>query len=312
MARRDIDGIFLLDKPEGLSSSQALVRVRGIYKANKGGHTGALDPLASGLLPICLGQAAKFSSFFLEGDKRYIASGKLGEITATADREGEVILRRPVGAAVARLPEAIAHFTGTITQIPPIYSAVKVAGRPLYAYARKGQSVEIPKREVTIYELKLLECTEDTFKVEVHCSKGTYIRTLIADIGEYLGCGAYVTALRRTAVAGLPERMMPLAHLQKLADSRADQQDFSALDRLLLPVDLAVGALPGITLPEYQAEPFTHGVRQGPDFKDALLSQPLTEGLIVQVRSQTDGRFLGVGEIRQGILVPKRLMAPLN
>ena len=310
MARRDINGILLLDKPEGISSSQALVRVRGIYKAQKGGHTGALDPLASGLLPICLGQAAKFSSFFLVCDKRYVAVGKLGEITATADREGEVILRRPLGDALTRLPEAIAHFTGPITQVPPIYSAVKVAGKPLYAYARQGREVEIPSRDVTIYALKLLDTTADSFCVEVHCSKGTYIRTLIADIGEYLGCGAYVTSLRRTEVAGLPTTMIGLDDLQQMANQKQSADDFAALDALLLPVDLAVGRLPQLTLPSARASAFTHGVRQPlasvvKHSRDFDMHEPLA------IRAP-DGRFLGVAQLQDGMLIPKRLMAPID
>lgn len=308
MARREIDGIFLLDKPEGISSSSALVKVRGIYRAQKGGHTGALDPLASGLLPICLGQAAKFSSFFLEGDKRYIATGKLGEISSTCDREGEIIERREVGDAISRLPEAIAHFTGPITQVPPIYSAVKVAGKPLYAYARQGQEVEIPSRDVVIHELKLISTTEDSFTVEVFCSKGTYIRTLVADLGEYLGCGAYVTALRRTYVAGLPERMTSLSELQAIADARENKDDYTELDKLLLPLELAVQALPMLTLPDFMAEPLTHGVKQGPDFSSAKFSREVEEGEPIQVRTE-DGRFLGVAVLQQGILVPKRMMS---
>lgn len=308
MARRAVDGIFLLDKPEGISSSQALVRVRGIYRAQKGGHTGALDPLASGLLPICLGQAAKFSSFFLEGDKRYIATGRLGEISSTADREGEIVERRPIGDAPARLPEALQHFRGPISQFPPVYSAVKVAGKPLYAYARAGRTVDIPSRRVVIHELKLLSCTEDSFSVEVFCSKGTYIRSLIADIGEFLGCGAYVTALRRTCVAGLPEQMMPLQQLQELADRRNDKNDFSALDKLLLPLELAVGGLPAVVLPPEMAGSLTHGVRQGPDLSGAHFSVPPQEQDLLQVRTQ-EGRFLGVVQFTGGLLLPRRMMS---
>lgn len=308
MARRAVDGVFLLDKPEGISSSSALVKVRGIFRAQKGGHTGALDPLASGLLPICLGQAAKFSSFFLEGDKRYTATGKLGEISSTADREGEIIERRPVGDAISRLPEALQHFRGPITQFPPVYSAVKVAGKPLYAYARAGRPVDIPSRQVVIHELKLLSCTADSFTVEVFCSKGTYIRSLIADIGEFLGCGAYVTALRRTYVAGLPEQMMPLQQLQELADARSDKNDFTALDQLLLPLELAVGRLPVVVLPPDMAEPLTHGVRQGPDLSRAQFGSPVQEQDLLQVRTQ-EGKFLGVVQLSGGMLLPRRMMS---
>ena len=181
--KRDIDGVFLLDKPSGISSALALTKVRGIYRANKGGHTGSLDPLASGLLPICLGQAAKFSSYFLEGSKKYLATGKLGVITDSGDADGNIIQENPVTNEIEGIDEAISRFIGTITQVPPMYSAIKVDGRPLYKYARAGKTVEVPKREVQIFYIKLIDKTTDTFTIEVCCSKGTYIRTFVEDIG---------------------------------------------------------------------------------------------------------------------------------
>ncbi len=309
--KRDICGIVLLDKPTGISSSAALTRVRGIFHAQKGGHTGALDPLASGLLPICLGESAKFSSFFLEGRKKYIATGRLGAVTATADAEGEVLERRDIGDAASRLDEVIPHFRGLITQVPPIYSAIKVGGKPLYRYARKGQAdkVEIPSRQVEIYELNLLEHDEENFTIEVYCSKGTYIRTLVSDIGAALGCGAYVTMLRRTAVQGLPEgRMITLDALQELCDGREDLNDFAPLDALLYPVDKAVAWLPWCDLPPDMAGPLTHGVRQGPDLSRVTFSSP----------EDPDGRplrlmcgelFLGMGAVKNGIIIPQRMMS---
>ncbi|MDD7287176.1 MAG: tRNA pseudouridine(55) synthase TruB, partial [Succinivibrio sp.] len=177
--KRDIDGVFLLDKPSGISSALALTKVRGIYRANKGGHTGSLDPLASGLLPICLGQAAKFSSYFLEGSKKYLATGKLGVITDSGDADGNIIQENPVTNEIEGIDDAISRFIGTITQVPPMYSAIKVDGRPLYKYARAGKTVEVPKREVQIFYIKLIDKTTDTFTIEVYCSKGTYIRTLV-------------------------------------------------------------------------------------------------------------------------------------
>lgn len=310
MAKRNINGIFLLDKPEGITSSTALVRTRAIFKAQKGGHTGALDPLASGLLPICLGEAAKFSSFFLEGNKRYIAEGTLGKVTTTCDREGDVVIERPVGDAAAHIEEVLERFTGKITQVPPIYSAVKVDGKPLYKYARQGREVEIPKREVEIYELKLLEKTETTFKVEVYCSKGTYIRTLVADIGEALGCGAYVSHLRRTMVEGLPCDMIPLSTLQELTDQREDKSDFSSLDKLLIPLESALNNLPIIKLPVDMAEPLSHGMKVGPDFSRAVLPEGgLKPDELVQAR--VGDMFLGVCYLdSNGMLVPKRMMGP--
>ena len=167
--KRDIDGVFLLDKPSGISSALALTKVRGIYRANKGGHTGSLDPLASGLLPICLGQAAKFSSYFLEGSKKYLATGKLGVITDSGDADGNIIQENPVTNEIEGIDEAISRFIGTITQVPPMYSAIKVDGRPLYKYARAGKTVEVPKREVQIFYIKLIDKTADTFTIEVYC-----------------------------------------------------------------------------------------------------------------------------------------------
>ena len=305
--KRNISGILLLDKHEGISSSSALVKARGIFRALKGGHTGALDPLASGLLPICLGEAAKFSSYFLEGNKKYIATGTLGRTTTTCDREGDIVIERPIGNALEKFPEVIKKFHGKIIQVPPIYSAVKVAGKPLYKYARQGKEVEIPQREIEIFYIKLLETTDTSFTVEVYCSKGTYIRTLISDIGEALGCGAFVSMLRRTFVEGLPQdKMITLDELQDLADGREDRSDFTKLDELLYPLELAVQRLPLVELPYEMAEPLTHGVRQGPDFSRAILPEDLSGPL--QVRY--NGIFIGVCEFKNSQLIPLRMMAP--
>lgn len=313
MAKRKVSGIFLLDKPEGISSSGALVKCRGIFSAMKGGHTGALDPLASGLLPICLGDAAKFSSFFLEGRKRYIAEGTLGKTTTTCDREGEIVLERDIGDALERLESVLEKFRGTITQVPPIYSAIKVNGKALYQYARQGREdeIEIPKREVEILELKLLETTATTFKIEVYCSKGTYIRTLVSDIGEALGCGAYVTMLRRTYVEGLPAgKMTELATIKELADSRENKSDFSELDKLLIPVDEALNNLPKVHIPLSMADPLSHGMKQGKDLSLCTLPEGgLKANDIFQVRY--NGYFMGVCYLSEdGYITPKRMMDP--
>ncbi len=317
MAKRKINGIFLLDKPEGITSSTALVKTRAIFKAQKGGHTGALDPQASGLLPICLGEAAKFSSFFLEGKKRYLAEGTLGKTTTTCDREGEVVIEREIGDAMERLEATLGQFVGTIVQVPPIYSAVKVNGKPLYKYARQGREdeVEIPQRTVEIYELKLLERTATTFKVEVFCSKGTYIRTLISDIGEALGCGAYVSHLRRVYVEGLPQgHMTTLEQLQHLADSRENRMDFTALDSLLIPIESALGNLPVVELPRELAEPLSHGMKvrlsNAENKAELKLPEPFPE-LNSLVQAQYHGLFLGVCYFSDpNLLVPKRMMDP--
>ncbi len=309
--RRAIDGVLLLDKPKGISSSLALTRVRGMYRAEKAGHTGALDPLASGLLPICLGEAAKFSTYFLEGRKRYLATGRLGIITTTADAEGEIVAQNEVGDALERLHTVIEQFKGKIIQIPPIYSAIKVSGRPLYKYARKGQDVEIPKREVEIYDLKLTEIqdgAEPSFSVEVYCSKGTYIRTLIADIGNALGCGAYVTMLRRIEVQGLPREMMDIDKLQTLCDSREDASDFSVLDKLLLPISKVMAWLPSISLPKEYALKLHQGMRlrEDLDFATFSLDKATYKG---PWQVLAEGEFIGVVKIEHGFIIAERMMS---
>ncbi len=310
--KRDVDGVFLLDKPSGISSALALTKIRGIFRANKGGHTGSLDPLASGLLPICLGQAAKFSSYFLEGSKKYLATGKLGIVTATGDAEGEVIQTNEVHDEISNLEMAIEKFIGTITQVPPIYSAIKVDGRPLYKYARAGKTVEVPKRQVQIFYIKLIEKTTDTFTVEVYCSKGTYIRTLIEDIGQELGCGAHVTMLRRIEVDGLPKGTMhTLEDIKKLADNREDITDFTKMDELLVPIEKAMDYLPAIHIPYDMAVLLCQGQRQNHlercTFKDCTADYDKS----VQIR--TDGMFIGVGHIQNGVLISDRMMSdPLH
>lgn len=306
--KRDVSGVLLLDKPKGLSSACALTRVRGIFRAKKGGHAGSLDPLASGLLPILLGESAKFASFFLEGGKKYLAEGTLGVTTTTCDAEGEVVERREVGDALERLEEALRQFEGEITQIPPMYSAVKVGGKPLYKYARAGREVEIPSRKVRIASIRLLQKGDGRFTVEVACSKGTYIRTLIADIGEALGCGAYVTMLRRVAVEGLPEgRMIGLEDLQAMSDALENPADLSKLDALLLPTGALMSSLPRVTLSDEKACRLMQGVRQstGEGFEARGCSMRPDEHVSIWGR----GCFMGVGHIQGHLLIPDRMMS---
>ncbi|MCR5536654.1 MAG: tRNA pseudouridine(55) synthase TruB [Succinivibrio sp.] len=309
--KRAVCGILLLDKPTGISSSQALARVRGIFAAAKGGHTGALDPLASGCLPICLGEATKYSDFFLKGRKRYTAVGRLGQSTTTCDAEGEIIKTAPLGDALERLEQVLEGFRGKIVQVPPLYSAVKVGGKPLYRYARQGRGaeVEIPRREVEIYELKLIAKSEDSFQVEVYCSKGTYIRTLINDIGEALGCGAYVTLLRRLEVEGLPRReLIGLEELQAICDAREDKHDYSTLDACLCSVDECMSYLPEVSLTRELALDLFHGVRIGPDFSACTLRDcTVEESKPVQLRCHDS--FIGVGHFAHGLLIPDRMMS---
>lgn len=310
--KRDIDGVFLLDKPTGISSALALTKVRGIYRANKAGHTGSLDPLASGLLPVCLGQAAKFSSYFLEGSKKYIATGRLGIVTDSGDAEGNVVEEHEIGDALSKLDEAINRFVGDITQVPPIYSAIKVDGRPLYKYARAGKSVEVPSREVTVFYIKLLDKTEDSFTIEVYCSKGTYIRTLVSDIGAELGCGAHVTMLRRIEVDGLPKgEMHTLEKLQQLADKREDFTDFKEMDSLLIPIDEAMNYLPRIDIPYDMAVLLCQGQRQDNLSECTFIDCDLEYKDTIQIR--TNDMFIGVGHIQNGTLISDRMMSdPLH
>lgn len=198
---RPVNGVILLDKPTGISSNDALQKVKRIYFAEKAGHTGALDPLATGMLPICLGEATKFSQFLLDSDKRYRVIAKLGERTNTSDSDGEVVETRDINVTPELLDECIDKFRGESDQVPSMFSALKYQGKPLYEYARQGIEVPREARKITVYEIVLHRFEGDEVEMEVHCSKGTYIRTIVDDLGEMLGCGAHVTMLRRTAVA---------------------------------------------------------------------------------------------------------------
>ena len=248
---RDIDGVFLLDKPQGMSSNDIMQKVKRVFQANKAGHTGALDPLATGMLPICLGEATKFSQFLLDADKRYVVTAKLGERTDTSDAEGQVVETRPVNVETSQILTALEQFRGDILQVPTMFSALKHNGKPLYEYARAGITVEREARPITIFELKFIE-------YQAPCSKGTYIRTLVDDLGEVLGCGAHVTVLRRTAVADYPtEKMMAWDALQALAE----QGDLAQLDQHLLPTDTAVSKLPALYLNAEQSKAIGFGQR---------------------------------------------------
>ncbi|GAA3535415.1 tRNA pseudouridine(55) synthase TruB [Zobellella aerophila] len=301
---REVDGILLLDKPAGITSNDALQKVKRIYAAAKAGHTGALDPLATGMLPICLGEATKFSQFLLEADKRYRVIAKLGERTDTSDADGEVVETRPVEVATGELIEALDHFRGDIEQVPSMYSALKYQGKPLYQYAREGIEVPREARPITVYELKLIRFEGDAVELEIHCSKGTYIRTIVDDLGEMLGCGAHVTMLRRLAVAGYPaERMLTLEQLECILEN-CKAQDVSPrleLDPLLLPMDTAVASLPEVNMSELVAGYVNQG--QAVQVSGAPLSG------FVRMTMGPEQQFIGVGEIDDdGKVAPKRLV----
>ena len=295
---RDIHGVFLLDKPQGMSSNDIMQKVKRIFQANKAGHTGALDPLATGMLPICLGEATKFSQFLLDADKRYLVTAKLGERTDTSDAEGQIVETRDVKVKTPEILTALKQFRGDILQVPTMFSALKHNGKPLYEYARQGITVEREARPITIFELNFIEYNAPYLTLEVHCSKGTYIRTLVDDLGAALGCGAHVTMLRRTAVADYPtEKMLDWNALQSLAA----QQDLALLDALLLPMDTAVAKLPALTLNESQTQGIGFGQRIKFNNPNRLQGQ-------VRLFSH-ENRFLGVAVIDENnVIRPQRLV----
>ena len=295
---RDIHGVFLLDKPQGMSSNDIMQKVKRIFQANKAGHTGALDPLATGMLPICLGEATKFSQFLLDADKRYLVTAKLGERTDTSDAEGQIVETHEVKVKTPEILTALEQFRGDILQVPTMFSALKHNGKPLYEYARQGITVEREARPITIFELNFIEYHAPYLTLEVHCSKGTYIRTLVDDLGEVLGCGGHVTMLRRTAVADYPtEKMLDWHALQSLAE----QQDLALLDALLLPMDTAVAKLPALTLDENQTQGIGFGQRVKFNNPNRLQGQ-------VRLFSH-ENRFLGVAVIDDNnVIRPQRLV----
>jgi tRNA pseudouridine55 synthase len=294
---RDVNGILLLDKPSGITSNDALQQVKHLYFAKKAGHTGSLDPLASGLLPICMGEATKVSAFLLDADKRYEVRCQLGVRTTTADAEGEVLETRPVEQYTDQQLEAVLdEFRGDIEQIPPMYSALKHEGQRLYKLARQGVEVEREARPVTIYELSISGRGQDWIDIDVHCSKGTYVRTLVEDMGERLGCGAHVAALRRTAVGPYDEqRLVTLERLQELK-----QNDLPAMDALLLPIETALTQWPDVELSADAA----FYLQQG---QPVLVPHAPTSGWVRLYESNR--HFLGMGEILDdGRVAPRRLM----
>jgi tRNA pseudouridine55 synthase len=292
MRRRKLDGVLLLDKPVGPSSSAVLQSVKRLLEAEKAGHAGTLDPLASGLLPLLFGEATKFAQFGLDSIKEYRAQVRLGVSTDTGDAEGPVLERQPVNVGEAGLAQALARFRGAIEQVPPMYSALKHAGQPLYALARAGQSVERAARQVTVHKLELLERAGDVLHLRIKCSKGTYVRQLAVDLGLALGTVAHLEALRRTAVAGFRlDQAVALDDLQALGGE--------ARRAWLLPPDSLLEDLPRLDLPAVLAERFLHGQAVARD----------APGGPCRVYRE-DGPLLGVGEVGpENELRPVRLIA---
>lgn len=295
---RDISGILLLDKPSGITSNAALQTVKRLFQARKAGHTGSLDPLANGLLPLCLGEATKLSGFLLEADKRYRTVIRLGVTTTTGDAEGEPLVVRDIAAVDrARVDEVVAHFTGAIEQTPPMHSAIKQNGVPLYKLAHQGIAVERQPRSVVIHAIEVLRFEGDQLELDVHCSKGTYIRVLAEDIGAALGCGAHVSALRRTGVGGFDTcRMVTLETLRELLAGSGTE----GLDARLVSMEDALIQLPDVRL----SQDVAFFLRRG---QPVFVPHAPAQGL-VRIYTRED-RFLGVGRILEdGRVAPKRLI----
>lgn len=295
--RRAVNGVLVLDKPRGMSSNQALQKVRWLLNAEKAGHTGSLDPLATGVLPLCFGEATKFSQYLLDADKAYETVARLGITTTTGDAEGEIVEESAVTVGREALEAVLPRFRGEIEQVPPMYSALKKDGQPLYKLARAGEVVEREARSVTIARLDLLAFESPDATLSVACSKGTYIRTLVEDIGQVLGCGAHVAALRRTQAG--PFALSQAITLEELEKAHAEGGN-EALDRFLLPVDAGLEHWPLLQLSEHSAYYWLHGqpVRAPEAPKFGLL----------RVQDH-EGRFIGIGEVTDdGRIAPRRLI----
>jgi tRNA pseudouridine55 synthase len=292
--KRKVDGVLLLDKPAGLTSNAALQKAKRLYRAEKAGHTGTLDPFATGLLPLCLGEATKFSQFLLDADKVYLAELRLGIRTSSGDLDGEVIATRPVEVAEAALLRGLEAFKGEIEQVPPMHSALKHQGRPLYEYARQGIQIERKARRIVVHALTLEAFSGDACTLRVHSGKGFYVRALADDLGQALGCGAHLVGLRRLAVGGF-------AIADAVALPTLEAMPEAARDTRLLPADGLIAALPDLTLDVESAWQISHG--------QAVWLPRLRVGTLYRIYAP-DREFLGVAEVDQdGKLAPKRLIA---
>ena len=291
-ARQVVDGVLLLNKPVGITSNAALQKAKWLLNAKKAGHTGTLDPFADGLLPLCFGEATKFSAYLLDADKHYRAVQQLGVTTTTGDPEGEILCRAEVHASCADIAAVLPRFVGEIEQIPPMHSALKHQGRPLYEYARAGIEIDRPPRQVTIRSLDMLECAPPRVVLDVQCSAGTYIRTLAQDIGAALGCGAHLSALTRLGSGGFKlEQAHTLAELEALEPAQRQA--------LLLPADCLVAHLPAVQLEDAAAEALRQGRSIPHDTAESGLMRAYTAA----------NTFIGLVSADAGQLVPRRLIA---
>lgn len=292
-----MNGIFLLDKPQGFSSNHALQKVKRLFQAKKAGHTGSLDPLATGLLPICFGEATKFSQYLLDSDKKYDVVMQLGIRTATSDSEGEIISTRPVeNISIEKINTIFDSFLGETQQIPSMFSALKHNGKPLYDYARRGITIDRPSRPIIIYALEVLSFENNQIRFTVHCSKGTYVRTIVDDVGEILGCGAHVIQLRRLSVGPYEEsQMLTIEECEYLL-----KENKFPFEKYILPVDTSVKHFPEI----FVSSAFAFALKQG---KNILIPDAPVGFLRLK---NIEGEFLGVGEgTSDGKIEPRRLVA---
>jgi len=290
----DVDGILLLDKPQGLTSNGALQEVKHVFRACKAGHTGSLDPIATGLLPLCFGEGTKVSQFLLDSDKTYICEFRLGQETDTYDADGQIVAEHEVNVSRRDVENALKHFVGRIEQLPPMYSAVKMNGQALYKLAREGVEVERQARTVTVYDIRVLDWPADeSCRLEINCSKGTYVRALVHDLGQMLGCGAHMTALRRTRVGELSlDNAVTIDEIRDI--------DELARAALLAPIDDALMGLPEVTLTSLA----THYLLQGQPISMTHGHAPGWVRLY-----EPDRQFLGMGEVLDdGRVAPRRLM----
>lgn len=295
--KRNVNGVLLLDKPIGFSSNQALQKAKWLYQAAKAGHTGTLDPLATGLLPLCFGEATKFAHYLTDADKTYVATLKLGQTTNTGDAEGEVLERREVNVSCAQFEAACQQFLGQVNQVPPMYSALKHEGKAMYEYARAGIEIERKSRQITIHQIAVESLEADVAVITVTCSKGTYIRTLAEDIGKVLNCGAHLIGLRRTATANY--KIAQTVTLEQLEAMTLEQREAA-----LMPEDSAVQHLPVVILDDDS----TFYLQQG---QSVWKSGVIPQGLL---RLYTEQQvFLGLGELAaDGKIAPKRLIRQIE
>lgn len=306
--KRNVNGFLLLDKPQGMSSNNVLQKVKVIFNAKKAGYIGTLDPLATGMLPICFGEATKFSHYLSESDKYYNVVAKLGEKTSTSDSDGVILRKRPIIFTSLELSLALKELTGLINQTPSMYSAIKYKGLPLYKYARKGINIKRNIRRVFIYKITLIEQKDNWIELNVHCSKGTYIRTLIEDLGEKLFCGAHVITLRRLKIGLLScSKLVKLSFLEKLLNKKNTKQTnfLKKVDDLLMPVDTPIHFLPKIYVSIKKLSVFKLG--QKVNFSSTI------QNSLVRVFEKDNNTFIGLGKINsEQILIPYRLVSMLT